>query len=93
MVIQGFEWLVLHHLKSCLPGTDQHQFAHMDNRSTADAISTDLHGENGVTLTCHWIRSFLMDRLLTGTPQGCVLSPFLFTLDTGLLPNVIPTSS
>ncbi|XP_058273785.1 NLR family CARD domain-containing protein 3-like [Hemibagrus wyckioides] len=44
IITKCFEWLVLAHLKTCLPATlDPHQFAYRQNRSTEDAVSTALH--------------------------------------------------
>lgn len=62
-VMKCFERLVLHHLKSCLPQNfDQHQFASMECRSTADSISTSLptaasHGEK----LCSYVRTLFVD--------------------------------
>ncbi|KAI3360890.1 hypothetical protein L3Q82_012903, partial [Scortum barcoo] len=135
IVMKCFEWLVLAHLKTCLPPTlDPHQFAYRSNRSTEDAVSTALHCvlshlENkntyarmlfvdfssafntvipsklitklvdlGISTPLrYWIMDFLTNRpqhvksghncsstitLNTGAPQGCVLSPFLYSLFT-----------
>ncbi len=44
IMMQCFERLVMHHIKSSLPNTlDPFQFAYRPNRSTDDAISTTLH--------------------------------------------------
>ncbi|XDV45567.1 hypothetical protein PO909_013647 [Leuciscus waleckii] len=44
IITKCFEWLVLAHLKTCLPPTlDTCQFAYRKNRSTEDAISITLH--------------------------------------------------
>ena len=53
---------------------DQHQFAYKANRSTADAIATVHH-----TAASHLSSTLTLS---TGSPQGCVLSPFLYSLYT-----------
>ncbi|KAI3360304.1 hypothetical protein L3Q82_014611, partial [Scortum barcoo] len=67
------------------------------NTVIPDKLVLKLHNLGLPSLLCHWIRDFLTNRpqvvrigdntsstlvLSTGTPQGCVLSPALFTLFT-----------
>ncbi|KAI3354777.1 hypothetical protein L3Q82_004603 [Scortum barcoo] len=67
------------------------------NTVIPDKLILKLHNLGLPSLLCHWIRDFLTNRpqvvrigdntsstlvLSTGTPQGCVLSPALFTLFT-----------
>ncbi|KAI3373024.1 hypothetical protein L3Q82_023467, partial [Scortum barcoo] len=67
------------------------------NTVILDKLILKLHNLGLPSLLCHWIRDFLTNRpqvvrigdntsstlvLSTGTPQGCVLSPALFTLFT-----------
>ncbi|TWW65003.1 putative RNA-directed DNA polymerase from transposon BS [Takifugu flavidus] len=98
IIMRCFERLVLAHLKDCLPTTlDPHQLAYRSNRSIDDALITKL-GDLGINPSlCNWTLDFLTDRpqhvrsghsrsttitLSTGVPQGCVLSPFLYSLFT-----------
>lgn len=71
-VMKHFERLVLKHIKSSLPLIlYQHQFTYRANRSTGDAINTDLHtvlthleqpGSYAANHhTCRWIKDFLTD--------------------------------
>ncbi len=98
IVMKCFERLVMHKIKTSLPNTlDPLQFAYHPNRSTDDAISSTLHLALTHNSLCNWILDFLTGRpqsvrvghntsitntLSTGAPQGCVLSPLLFTLLT-----------
>ncbi|KAI3363482.1 hypothetical protein L3Q82_012093 [Scortum barcoo] len=68
-----------------------------EERGETDKLILKLHNLGLPSSLCHWIRDFLTNRpqvvrigdntsstlvLSTGTPQGCVLSPALFTLFT-----------
>ncbi|KAI3358110.1 hypothetical protein L3Q82_002980 [Scortum barcoo] len=68
VIMKCFERIVLKHIKNIIPaGLDQYQFTYRENRPQVVRI-----GDN--------TSSTLV--LNTGTPQGCVLSPALFTLFT-----------
>ncbi|KAM3843222.1 nuclear pore complex protein Nup107 [Diretmus argenteus] len=72
IVMKCFERLVLQHIKDHLPADlDPLQFAYRANRSTEDAISTLPVTEGAESQG---------GRVSTGSPQGCVLSPLLFSL-------------
>ncbi|KAI3370576.1 hypothetical protein L3Q82_007145 [Scortum barcoo] len=70
-------------------------FSSAFNTVIPDKLILKLHNLGLPSSLCHWIRDFLTNRpqvvrigdntsstlvLNTGTPQGCVLSPALFTL-------------
>ncbi|KAI3353906.1 hypothetical protein L3Q82_004867 [Scortum barcoo] len=72
-------------------------FSSAFNTVIPDKLILKLHNLGLPSSLCHWIRDFLTNRpqvvrigdntsstlvLSTGTPQGCVLSPALFTLFT-----------
>ena len=66
-----FERLVMAHINIIIPETlGPLQFAYHPNRSTEDAISIALHNTSATLI------------LNTGAPQGCVLSPLLYSLFT-----------
>ncbi|KAL6457442.1 hypothetical protein MHYP_G00344050 [Metynnis hypsauchen] len=79
------------HIKANIDVTgDPHQYAYRENRSTEDAISSVVHTALTHLESCedpqqsvriHNISSSIII-LSTGSPQGCVLSPLLFTLLT-----------
>ncbi|KAI3377377.1 hypothetical protein L3Q82_008568, partial [Scortum barcoo] len=87
IVMKCFERLVMAHIKDCVDVTvDPHQ--PWSRNSQHFGLSSTL---------CNWVLDFLTDRpqsvrihdvssssisLSTGSPQGCVLSPLLFTLLT-----------
>ncbi|KAI3361554.1 hypothetical protein L3Q82_013689 [Scortum barcoo] len=71
------------------------RYKHNFNTVILDKLTLKLHNLGLPSSLCHWIRDFLTNRpqvvrirdntlstlvLNTGTPQGCVLSPALFTL-------------
>ncbi|KAK3557255.1 hypothetical protein QTP70_026081, partial [Hemibagrus guttatus] len=92
MVMKYFEGLVMRHIKTqLLPSLDPLQFAYRPNRSMDDAIATTLHQslthlDNKDTWRPQSVRIAnslsSTTTLSTGAPQGCVLSPLLFTLLT-----------
>ncbi len=74
-----FEKLVREHICSVLPASlDPLQFAYRSNRSTDDAIAFTLH-----TALSHLENNTSSPLILnTGAPQGCILSPLLYSLYT-----------
>ncbi|GAA6107150.1 piezo-type mechanosensitive ion channel component 1-like, partial [Tachysurus ichikawai] len=89
IAMKCFEKLVMRHIKTQLPPLlDPLQFAYRPNRSTDNAIATALHLalthlDNKDTYSVRIGNSISSTTTLnTGAPQGCVLSPLLFTLRT-----------
>ncbi|KAI4879613.1 hypothetical protein NFI96_006236 [Prochilodus magdalenae] len=96
IVTKCFERLVLTHIKATIDVTvDPHQYAYRRNRSTDDAISSVVHTalthleQKDSYVGCSLPQSVRIHNLSssttilsTGSPQGCVLSPLLFTLLT-----------
>ncbi|KAK1802918.1 hypothetical protein P4O66_021445 [Electrophorus voltai] len=80
VVMKCFEKLVRDFITSSLPASmDPLQFAYRHNRSTDDAIAHLLHRPQSVRVG-NCASSTLT--LSTGAPQGCVLSPLLYSLYT-----------
>lgn len=80
-------------------------FSSAFNTVPSDMLALKLHNLGLLALLCSWIRDFLTNRpqvvrigestsliLNTGTLQGCVLSPTLFTLYTLDCPAIQPTN-
>ncbi|KAK1797191.1 hypothetical protein P4O66_008580 [Electrophorus voltai] len=86
VVMKCFEKLVRDFITSSLPASmDPLQFAYRHNRSTDDAIAHLLHTtlthlDKGRVRVGNCASSTLT--LSTGAPQGCVLSPLLYSLYT-----------
>lgn len=83
-------------------------FSSAFNTVIPDKLALKLHAVGLPASLCHWIRDFLTNRpqvvrmgnttssplvLSTGTPQGCVLSPALFTLFTHDCAATHPTNT
>ena len=83
-------------------------FSSAFNTVIPDKLVLKLHAVGLPVSLCHWIRDFLTSRpqvvrignktssplvLSTGTPQGCVLSPALFTLFTHDCAAIHPTNT
>ncbi|KAJ8364924.1 hypothetical protein SKAU_G00137550 [Synaphobranchus kaupii] len=99
-----FEKAVLPHIVAPLPpGLDPYQFAYRANRLVLKLLHLGLSHS-----TCLWIKDFLSDRpqrvrigphtsttlsLSTGSPQGCVLSPLLYSLYTHHFSAAHPSNS
>ncbi|KAJ8353566.1 hypothetical protein SKAU_G00211330 [Synaphobranchus kaupii] len=99
-----FEKAVLPHIVAPLPpGLDPYQFAYRANRLVPKLLDLGLSHS-----TCLWIKDFLSDRpqrvrigphtsttlsLSTGSPQGCVLSPLLYSLYTHHFSAAHPSNS
>ncbi|KAK3512076.1 hypothetical protein QTP70_030371 [Hemibagrus guttatus] len=93
-----FERFVMRHIKNLLPRSlDPMQFAYPFNTIIPQHLTEKLSLLGTNTSLCNWILDFLTGRpqsvrirnstsstttLSTGAPQGCVLSPLLFTLLT-----------
>ncbi len=78
--------LVLAHLKDITgPSLDPLQFAYRANRSVDDAVNMELHyvlqhlDRPGSYVRIQF-EDFSTHTISTGAPQGCVLSPLLFSL-------------
>ncbi len=84
IVMKVFERLVKSHISFSIPVTlDPLQFAYRPNRSTDDAISHILHSSLTSRPQVVKVGQFTSNSITlnVGAPQGCVLSPLLYTHD------------